>query len=826
MVKTFGVVEKIFHLIVLSVLFIVKLTVLDCSMFNLLSPTMSDTNITNFYKTTISSGIESFETKHNGGYELQCWNSVIEAELECRCSGSSLLRIPQVLPVHVQSLTIVSAGIPILRAVGLKLYANSLRDLTLNDLPNFRAIESRAFENMHQLRTIYISQAPNLQYLSADVFQGISKSLKTLILNCGLEKVPDLRYLYSDVILQMVDLEGNRISKIEEKSVRVKTEQFILDNNDLTTVENNAFEGSEIAKLSLKGNTQLRKLHDLAFMGILNIQELDLSSTSLEAIPTDGLGGLEILRIQNTHSLKVIPSVYNFKSLREAWLTHHFHCCAFKFPSRHDPQNHAKRQKHLSLLQKKCQEYTNQESNTVSVDENTTYEWHVRDHRSVEPQHTPSDRQHHRPAGDVAASHRGEEEWKLSDNSTNRIYDRLVVSSEGGDASNSFEHNEGDFGIFHDDSADVSPHLQATCGNLTQEKIDQIKCFPIPDALNPCEDVMGSHWLRGSVWIVVLLAVFGNTAVLIVLFSNRSDVTVPKFLMSNLAFADLCMGFYLLLIAAIDAHSMGEYFNFAFDWQYGSGCKAAGFLTVFASHLSVFTLTIITIERWFAITYAIYLNRRIKLRAAANIMIGGWIFSIVMAALPLFGISNYSSTSICLPMEARDSYDVSYLITVLAINGLAFAIIVICYAQIYYSLGKETRQAARNASSGEMSITKKMALLIFTNFACWSPIAFFGLTALAGYPLIDVAKSKIILVFFYPLNSCANPYLYAILTSQYRRDLYILLSRCGFCKKRAMEYKLTYSVATQNTFPLIARNSIPGCQSRKSSRGIASEAYV
>lgn len=39
--------------------------------------------------------------------------------------------------------------------------------------------------------------------------------------------------------------------------------------------------------------------------------------------------------------------------------------------------------------------------------------------------------------------------------------------------------------------------------------------------------------------------------------------------MSNLAFADLCMGLYLLLIAAIDVHSMGEYFNFAYDWQYG-----------------------------------------------------------------------------------------------------------------------------------------------------------------------------------------------------------------------------------------------------------------
>lgn len=76
----------------------------------------------------------------------------------------------------------------------------------------------------------------------------------------------------------------------------------------------------------------------------------------------------------------------------------------------------------------------------------------------------------------------------------------------------------------------------------------------------------------------------------------------------------------------------------------GAGCKIAGFLTVFASHLSVFTLTIITIERWFAITHAIYLNKRIKLKPATYIMIGGWIYSAIMSALPLFGISNYSST--------------------------------------------------------------------------------------------------------------------------------------------------------------------------------------
>lgn len=47
-------------------------------------------------------------------------------------------------------------------------------------------------------------------------------------------------------------------------------------------------------------------------------------------------------------------------------------------------------------------------------------------------------------------------------------------------------------------------------------------------------------------------------------------MTVSKFLISHLAFADLCLGIYLLLIASIDLHSMGEYFNFAYDWQYGA----------------------------------------------------------------------------------------------------------------------------------------------------------------------------------------------------------------------------------------------------------------
>jgi thyroid stimulating hormone receptor len=84
---------------------------------------------------------------------------------------------------------------------------------------------------------------------------------------------------------------------------------------------------------------------------------------------------------------------------------------------------------------------------------------------------------------------------------------------------------------------------------------------------------MGFTWLRVSVWFVVVTAVVGNLAVLLVLLSNVLDLTVPKFLMCHLAFADLCMGVYLLILAVMDVHSSGVYFNFAYDWQIGKSLR-------------------------------------------------------------------------------------------------------------------------------------------------------------------------------------------------------------------------------------------------------------
>lgn len=115
----------------------------------------------------------------------------------------------------------------------------------------------------------------------------------------------------------------------------------------------------------------------------------------------------------------------------------------------------------------------------------------------------------------------------------------------------------------------IGTKVDVICGNVSKNYLE-VKCYPEPDAFNPCEDLMGNWTLRVAVWIVAVAALLGNMAVLFVLLSSRFRLTVPKFLMCNLAMADFCMGLYLLLIAVMDARSIGQYFNHAIFWQRGN----------------------------------------------------------------------------------------------------------------------------------------------------------------------------------------------------------------------------------------------------------------
>ncbi|XP_076599101.1 lutropin-choriogonadotropic hormone receptor [Chaetodon auriga] len=311
-------------------------------------------------------------------------------------------------------------------------------------------------------------------------------------------------------------------------------------------------------------------------------------------------------------------------------------------------------------------------------------------------------------------------------------------------------------------------------------------CTPEADAFNPCEDIAGFSFLRVAIWFISILAITGNLTVLLVSFTSRNKLTVPRFLMCHLAFADLCIGIYLLMIATVDLRTHGHYSQHAIEWQTGPGCSAAGFLSVFGGELSIYTLSTITLERWHTITNALQIERQLVLTQAASIMAAGWLICLGIGILPLVGVSSYAKVSMCLPMDIETGLAQAFIIMILLFNVGAFAVVCICYVLIYLAV----RNPELPRRSADTKIAKRMAVLIFTDFLCMAPISFFAISAAFKVPLITVTNSKILLVLFFPINSCANPFLYAIFTKAFRKDAHQLMSAMGCCKSKASVYRM------------------------------------
>ncbi|XP_043324461.1 follicle-stimulating hormone receptor isoform X2 [Cervus canadensis] len=612
-------------------------------------------------------------------------------------------------------------------------------------LTKLRVIPKGAFSGFEDLEKIEISQNDVLEVIEAKVFSNLPK------LHEIIEKANNLLYIDPDAFQNLPNLRYLLISNTGIKCLpdvhKIQSLQKVLldiqDNINIHTVERNSFMGlsfeSMIVWLSKNG---IQEIHNCAFNGT-QLDELNLSDNSnLEELPNDvfqGASGPVILDISRTriHSL---PSygLENLKKLR-AKSTY--------------------RLKKLPSLEKFV----------TLVEASLTY-----------PSHCCAF-----------------ENWRRQTSDLHPICNKSILRQEVDDMTQARGQR---VSLAEDDEPSYAKGFDMMYSefdyDLCNEVVD-VTCSPEPDAFNPCEDIMGDDILRVLIWFISILAITGNILVLVILITSQYKLTVPRFLMCNLAFADLCIGIYLLLIASVDVHTKSQYHNYAIDWQTGAGCDAAGFFTVFASELSVYTLTAITLERWHTITHAMQLECKVQLRHAASIMLVGWIFAFAVALFPIFGISSYMKVSICLPMDIDSPLSQLYVMSLLVLNVLAFVVICGCYIHIYLTV----RNPNITSSSSDTKIAKRMAMLIFTDFLCMAPISFFAISASLKVPLITVSKSKILLVLFYPINSCANPFLYAIFTKNFRRDFFILLSKFGCYEVQAQTYRSETSSTAHNFHP-------------------------
>ena len=252
----------------------------------------------------------------------------------------------------------------------------------------------------------------------------------------------------------------------------------------------------------------------------------------------------------------------------------------------------------------------------------------------------------------------------------------------------------------------------------------------------------------------------------------------------------------MIIIACADVYFRDVYIYHADKWKNGVMCGIAGFLSVLSSEASVYTLTVISVDRFICIMFP-FSQKKMKTKSARIIIAIGWVISILLSLIPAmpflsyFGGGFYGRSSVCLALPLTDEKTPGWEYSVavfLALNFVSFVIILVCYICIYI-VAKRSSAKIRHSNKGvgkELKLATKTMLIVATDMFCWLPIVLMGILSLTGAVVIPPTVYAWIAVFVLPINSSLNPYLYTISSLDLKDKIsefsYSGKSSCPHCK--------------------------------------------
>uniref|UniRef100_A0A8C0G7F2 Leucine-rich repeat-containing G-protein coupled receptor 4 n=1 Tax=Chelonoidis abingdonii TaxID=106734 RepID=A0A8C0G7F2_CHEAB len=165
-------------------------------------------------------------------------------------------------------------------------------------------IPNGAFEGNPLLRTIHLYDNP-LSFVGNLAFQNLSDLLSLVIR--GASMVQWFPNLTGTSNLESLILTGTKISSIP---INLCQEQKIL------------------RTFSLQHN-QIQEIKEDTFQGLTSLRILDLSFNELTSFPTEGLNGLNQLKLAGNFELKEALAAKDFVKLRSLSVPYAYQCCAF-----------------------------------------------------------------------------------------------------------------------------------------------------------------------------------------------------------------------------------------------------------------------------------------------------------------------------------------------------------------------------------------------------------------------------------------------------------------------------------------------------------------
>ncbi|XP_006635423.1 urotensin-2 receptor [Lepisosteus oculatus] len=276
--------------------------------------------------------------------------------------------------------------------------------------------------------------------------------------------------------------------------------------------------------------------------------------------------------------------------------------------------------------------------------------------------------------------------------------------------------------------------------------------------------------------LVYVVGVSGNVYTLVVMCHSIRFAASMYISIINLALADLL---YLSTIPFVVCT------YFLKDWYFGDvGCRILLSLDLLTMHASIFTLTVMCTERYLAVTKPLDTVKRSKgyRKATAG---GVWLLSLLLT-LPMMIMVNLQTTKkdngvkrMCAPTWGPEAYKI-YLTVLFSTSIMAPGVII---GYLYTKLARTYLESQRNSVTNKGHIKRspkqKVLIMIFTIvlvfWACFLPFWIWQLLPLYHKPLRLPSHTQTCINYLVACltysNSCINPFLYTLLTKNYREYL-------------------------------------------------------
>ena len=302
-----------------------------------------------------------------------------------------------------------------------------------------------------------------------------------------------------------------------------------------------------------------------------------------------------------------------------------------------------------------------------------------------------------------------------------------------------------------------------------------------------------------------LVALVGNSLGMYVIWIKCGIKASTHLLIANLACSNLLITFIVMPM------SVAFLWN-GHRWHAGIAgvitCKLSQYLFLFPIATSILTILVVSVDRFFAVFYPLKgkVFRRPRIMTATI-----WICSaIVMApALATFKVISSPDGSgwLCVsyfgqdPQIAEMLSKVYYSSIFAVLYMLPLLVIAVLYTLVCYRLyhrkipgNSRGRVHAMAVERARRKVVKVLSMIVVAFALCWFP-------AHAMHYLIAFHTESYLRMpsFVFPLllwishtNSAIDPFLYILLSQNFRREFGNVISRCGFKqKKRKLEQRLS-----------------------------------